>query len=129
MISRDEAAEFLNNRVVATDEEFTAALDKLLRQYQAAFKFSEPFFLAAHMGDELSKEVRFVGGVLESVDRSYLFATEATITQRSSLPENVQIQLPLGQPPPLVPGLPREFDVQVKRQTWIHNDEPKGVTT
>ena len=129
MINRDEAAEFLKNRVVATNDELTAALDKLLRQYQAAFKFSEPFFLAALMGDELSKEVRFVGGVLESTDRSYLFATEAAITQRSSLPDNVQIQLPIGQPAPLVPGLPREFDVQVKRQTWVHNDEPKGVTT
>lgn len=129
MINRDEAKEFLGERVVSADDELTSALDMLLRQYQEAFNFSEPFFLAALMADDLSKEVRFVGGVLESSERSYLFATEAVITQRSSLPENVQIQLPPGQPVPLVPGLPREFDVQVKRQTWVHNDEPKGVTT
>lgn len=129
MINRREAAEFLGERAVATTDELADALDDLLRQYKRAFKFAEPFFLAAHMGDELSKQVRFVGGVLESNDRSYLYTTEAVITQRSALPQNVQIQVPSGQPLPLVPGLPREFDVQVTRQTWVHNQKPKGVTT
>ena len=129
MINRHEATEFLGERVVATTDELANALDVLLRQYKSAFKFAEPFFLAAHMGDELSKQVRFVGGVLESNDRSYLYTTEAVITQRSALPQNVQIQVPSGQPLPLVPGLPREFDVQVRKQTWVHNEKPKGVTT
>lgn len=129
MINRNEASEFLGGRAAAASDKLTAVLDDLLRQYQDAFKFSEPFFLAAHMGDEYSKEVRFVGGVLESTKRSYLYSTEAVISQRSALPENVQIQLPSGQPVPLVAGLPREFDVQVTRQTWVHNEAPKGVTT
>ena len=129
MINRNEALEFLGGRVVATTDQLAIELDALLRQYQDAFKFSEPFFLAAHMEDDFSKEVRFVGGVLESVERSYLFTTEAVVTQRPALPENVQVQVPPGQPLPLVPGLPRDFDVQIKRQSWVHNEEPRGVTT
>ena len=129
MINRHEASEFLGKRVTETSEELAVALDGLLREYQESFKFTEPFFLATHMGDELSKEVRFVGGVLESGVRSYLYTTEAVITQRSKVPQNVQVQAPPGQPLPLVPGLTREFDVQVTRQAWVHNEDPKGVTT
>ena len=129
MINRHEAAEFLGERVTATTDELALALDGLLRDYQESFKFAEPFFLAGLMGDELSKDVRFVGGVLESGERSYLYTTEAVITQRSKFPQNVQVQASPGQPLPLVPGLAREFDVQVTRQAWVHNDEPKGVTT
>ena len=129
MINRQEASEFLGDRVVDTTHELAIALDALLREYQGTFKFSERFFLAANMGDEQSQEVRFVGGVLESTARSYLYATEAIITQRSALPDNVQVQVPPGQPLPLIPGVAREFDVQITRQSWVHNDEPQGVTT
>ena len=129
MITRDEASKFLGERVVAMEEQLASQVDALLRQYQETFKFSEPFFLAAHMGDESSKDVRFVGGVLESTERSYLFVTEAEITQRSEIPNNVNIQLSENQKLPLIPGLPRSFDIQVKRRAWVHNDQPQGVTT
>lgn len=129
MINRAEASKFLGDRVVGMEEELATQVDELLRQYQETFKFSEPFFLAAHMGDELAKDVRFVGGVLESTERSYLFVTEAMITQRSEIPNNVNIQLSQDQQLPLIPGLPRSFDIQVKRHSWMHNEKPQGVTT
>ena len=129
MINRDEASTFLGERVVGMEEELATQADALLRQYQETFKFSEPFFLAAHMKDELSKDVRFVGGVLESTERSYLFITEAVITQRSEIPNNVTIQLAQDQKLPLIPGLPRSYDIQVTRQSWMHNEKPQGVTT
>jgi len=40
----------------------------------------------------------------------------------------VQVQLPPGQPMPLIPGLPRQYNVQVTSQGWMRNKEPKGIT-
>lgn len=128
MINRDEALEFLGERIVAMPDNLAVEMDSLLRQYQESFKFPEPFFLAAHMGDDALKEVRFVGGVVESSKRSYLFVTEAAIRQYCDPPSNVNVQLAQNQQLPLIPGLPRRFDVQIKRQSWVHNERPKGVT-
>ena len=129
MINRNEASKFLGERVVGMEEELAMQMDALLRQYQETFKFSEPFFLAAYMGDELSKDIPFIGGVVESTERSYLFVTEGVITQRPEIPNNVNIQLSQDQQLPLIPGLPRGFDIHVKRRSWVHNERPQGVTT
>ena len=34
----------------------------------------------------------------------------------------------MGQKLPLIPGLPREYHIDVTAQGWRHNTEPKGVT-
>lgn len=74
------------------------------------------------------KDFRFIGGTVESKQWGYLFETIGKITQYSKLPPNINIQLPPGQLMPLIPGLPREFFIEINRQRWIHNKEPKGVT-
>jgi Serine dehydrogenase proteinase len=129
MISRNEAIEILGvEQVKFTSTELAEALDELLRAYEDQFQLRRPFFLSEYMGDEPEKVARFVGAVVESRRWSYLFETKSKISQSSKLPPNVQLQLPAGQRLPLIPGLPREYNMDLIAQAWIHNKEPKGVT-
>jgi hypothetical protein len=104
------------------------SMDTLLRAYEDDFKLRQPFFLNAHLGNDPEKEARFIGGSVESRTWSYLFETNAKLRQHSAVPANVQVQLPAGQPMPLIPGLPRQYQVEVTSQSWIHNTDPRGIT-
>lgn len=128
MISRYEAREILGARVEFTAPDLAVALDKLLRAYEESFKLRHTFFLSSYLQGKSEAEVRFIGGCVESNARSYLFETKANIRQHVRLPPNVQIQIPFGQPMPIVPGLPRETEVEITAQGWVHNAEPLGVT-
>lgn len=129
MINREEAREILGEEQVEfTSDELGSLLDDFLRSYENQFHLRRPFFLNAHLGEDDGKEARFIGGAVESKNWSYLFETEAKLRQHSAVPENVQVQLPAGQPMPLIPGLPREYEVEVIMQRWVHNTEPRGVT-
>ena len=129
MINRHEAIEILGKQQVTfTSKTIAAFLDTLMRTYEDTFGLRNQFFLGDFMKDEIEKEVRFIGGVVESKEWSYLWETKAKISQGSKLPPNVQVQLPAGQRMPLVPGLPREYQIEPTAQGWIHNKTPEGVT-
>ncbi len=130
MINRREAKEILGtDQVVFTDDQLCHSLDKLLRAYEDRFALRSPFVLPAAMGDQPSVKVRFFGGVVESSKRSYAYETRAEIHQYSKIPQGVNVQVAAGQAMPLIQGLPREYDVQVTFQGWVHNKQPIGVTT
>lgn len=129
VISRQEARDVLGrDQVTFADPKLADALDALLRSYEDQFALRTTFYLNEFMGETGEKAVRFIGGVVESTARSYLFETRGKITQTSKFPPNVQVQLPAGQRLPIVPGLPREYNVAIGAQGWVHNSEPKGIT-
>jgi hypothetical protein len=66
------------------------------------------------------------GGFIESVPLSTLHFTQSNITLKSSLPQNVNIQMPVApggaiNPPPLVPGYSTEINVEVIQEGWQNN--------
>lgn len=128
MITREEAKEILGDKIEYVDGEVASALDKILRGYEVHFFLRRAFHLAPFMGNAVTKEARFIGGLVESADWSYLYETKAVIHQASVFPPNVQVQVPAGQPMPLVPGLPRNFRVEVASQGWVRNTEPRGFS-
>lgn len=129
MINRHEAREILGEtQVEFTSDALARLLDDLLRNYEDDFKLRRPFYLNTLMGDDIEKTARFIGGAVESKAWSYLYELNAKLRQHSALPPNVQVQIPPGQPMPLIPGLPREYQVEVTSQGWKHNTEPRGVT-
>ena len=129
MINRQEAKEILGSeQVVFANDKLEVALDSMLREYENTFNLRKPLFLPKLMKEKTEKEVRFVGGAVESVKWGYLFATRAKIIKFSQLPPNVAVQLPPGQAMPLVPGIPVNFNVEMYEQAWEHNKEPQGVT-
>ena len=129
MINRYEAKEILGDRVEFASDELSDALDDVLRAYEDQFDLRRKFYLG-NLLDDVDAELpfRFIGALLESVMRSYLFETTGIVRQVAKPPANVQIQVPAGQPIPLVPGMPRETQVEVKSQGWVHNKRPQGVT-
>lgn len=146
MISRKEATDILGKeKIEHASEELEELLDSLLRQYEDDFALRKPFFLLnqfkeprsnnkgtkkqANIISDNSRPFRIVGGVLESSKWGYLYVTEGLVTQHSKLPNNVNIQLPPGQPLPIIPGTPKEYDIEIFDQGWQHNKKPKGVTT
>jgi len=129
MINRHEAKEILGGRIKFMPSRLSSTLDKLLRSYEDSFKLRDTFYLSSKIQDAQESGVRFIGGVIESKARSYLYETKAVIRQYVKIPPNIQLQIPEGQPMPLIPGLPRELQVQITAQGWMHNTEPLGVTT
>lgn len=129
MINRHEAKEILGVRIEFAEPNLAAVLDRLLRAYEDSFRLRQKFFLNSYLAGMQETNVRFIGGVVESRAWSYLFETKATIRQHVSIPANVQIQVPFGQSMPLIPGLPRQTEVEITAQSWMHNVEPLGVTT
>ena len=129
MINRHEAKEILGDRVEFASGELSDALDDVLRAYEDQFDLRRKFYLGTLLDDgDAELPFRFIGALLESVMRSYLFETTGIARQVAKPPANVQIQVPAGQPIPLVPGMPRETQVEVKSQGWVHNKRPQGVT-
>jgi hypothetical protein len=128
MINRIEARAILGDRVEFASEELARALDVLLRSYEDHFDLRRPFLLNVFMQDEPRKDVRFIKGVVESRYASYLQSMSGVVTQHARIPPNVQVQIPPGQPMPLVPGLPRDYDFRVTADAWARNKDPQGFT-
>jgi hypothetical protein len=128
MINRHEGSEILGDRIVHADRGLAAALDDLLRCYELDFKLRRPFVLGGFMGDDQEKTARFIGAAVESRAWSYLYETTATISQTSKLPQGVQVQLQPGARMPIIPGLERTYNVEVRGQAWVQNVAPQGVT-
>ena len=147
MISRKEALNiFGKNKIKFASEKLENKLDELLRMYEEDFSLRNPFYVSKLFKptesikedvqtkkkdtkeNELTKPFRFAGAALESLKWGYLFITEGTITQFSKLQNNVNIQLPPGQPMPLIPGVPVGYNIEITDQKWQLNKGPKGIT-
>lgn len=147
MISRKEALGILGkNKIEFASEILENKLDELLRMYEEDFSLRNPFYVSKLFEttesikkdgqtkkkdtkeNELTKPFRFAGAALESVKWGYLFITEGTITQFSKLQNNINIQLPPGEPMPLIPGVPKGFNIEIMDQKWQLNRGPKGIT-
>lgn len=129
MISRREARDILGeDHVGFADDDFAEALDCLLRQYEDDFGLRQPFILSAFIEDDAEKEARFIGGCVESDAWGYLFETQTKFQQFAAPPQGINIQVPGGQPIPLIPGIPRRYEWKIMNRRWVHNKEPKGVT-
>ena len=128
MISRHEAKEILGDRVEFASDDLASLLDLLLRSYEDIFDLRRPFIVAAFMEDEPRKEFRCISGSVESRSWSYLYETRGVVTQYAVPPQNIQVQVPMGQTMPLLPGLPRSYNLKITTKRWTHNTEPKGIT-
>jgi len=129
MIGRVEAQGiFGDDHVQFADVALAGKMDQLLRRYEDDFALRQPFFMNRFMENDVEKEARLIGGCIESRTWGYLHETKARIRQYVAPPQGVQIQVPPGQVPPLIPGLPRRFEWDVLSEFWVRNKMPIGVT-
>lgn len=130
MIGREEAVEILGSKqVLPASDDLETKLDALLKRYEEDFQLRSTLFGMRFIEPNISeKEFRFIGGVVESRHWGYVFETKGKITQFSKLSQGVNVQIPPGQPMPLVPGLPRELSLEISEQRWHRNTVREGVT-
>jgi len=123
MINRHEAKTILGKRVEFASATLTAAMDRLLLAYEDNFQLRRTFYLHQHLQGKPEADVRYAGAVVESKIASCLFQSRAKIRQLSTVPSNVQIQVPPGQAMPVMPGLRRSVDIEIHDQGWRQNVE------
>ncbi|WP_459555882.1 SDH family Clp fold serine proteinase [Lacunimicrobium album] len=130
MINRYEARSLLGeNKIVFADSELSSALDRLLRGYETDFALRRKFILNERFGKENEIETRFINGVVESKDWSYLYETSLRVRKVLNLPSNIQLQLGPGQTLAPRPGLPTKIEFELITEGWTRNTSPKGITT
>ena len=109
----------------ATEEE-QEPLWQLYEDYAQALQLRETFCVdSLIVSGKVQQNLVMNGGFIETEERSLVFRSECLIGLSSRLPQGVQLQVPPGQPVPLIPGLPVNVDVKVLSIGWEENE--KGV--
>ncbi|MEW6231628.1 MAG: hypothetical protein AB1566_04855, partial [Chloroflexota bacterium] len=122
-IGRQEAQQLIGADIVkfASEEEERLIWD-LFEEYAAAMSLRQRFNIKEFMGEQLQREITVNGAFLESANMSHIFQCTSVITQRSELPPNFQVQVQAGQPIPLIPGFPTQFNIELIREGWQPNE-------
>lgn len=124
-INREEAKRILGKDYVsdATEEE-QELFWSLYQEYAEALKLHSTFCLGKSISEnQVEQEVVFNGGFIESENQSLVFRAKCRLKFHSKLSPQIQIQVPAGQPLPLIPGLPVQVDTEVLEIGWQENEE------
>ena len=122
-INRKEASEVLGKQVGNLPESLESEVDSLLRSYEDSFNLREIYNVQYDLGSDLNKEVTYIGGIVESLDRSYVYETKGNWSQRSVIPNGINLNVPIGQEIPIIPGFPVEQNFTTHSQNWVNNRE------
>jgi len=124
-LNRREAKEILGEglAVEATEEE-QKLLWQLYEEYAQVLHLRETFCVDSLIASgEVQQNLTMNGAFIETEGHSLVFRSECRIGLSSRLPQGVQLQVPLGQPVPLIPGFPVNVDVKVLSIGWEENKE------
>jgi hypothetical protein len=126
-LNRKEAVEILGeDLVVEATEEEQSLLWQLYEDYAQVLQLRRTFCAdSLVVSDRLQQELTIDGGFIETEKQSFVFRSQCRISLSSRIPQGVQVQVPPGQPMPLIPGLPVNIDVKVLSIGWEANE--KGV--
>ncbi|MBC8262635.1 MAG: hypothetical protein H8E47_00735 [Anaerolineales bacterium] len=126
-LNRKEAKEILGeDLVVEATEEEQKLLWQLYEEYAQALQLRETFCAdSLVVSNQPQQELTINGGFIETEKQSLVFRSRCRISLSSNIPQGVQIQIPPGQPMPLIPGLPVNIDVKVLSIGWEAADAPE----
>lgn len=122
-LNRKEAMEILGTDLVmeATEEE-QGLLWQLYEDYAQVLQLRQTFCADnLVVSDQLQQDLTIDGGFIETERQSFVFRSQCRISLSSRIPQGVQVQIPPGQPMPLIPGLPVNIDVKVLSIGWEAN--------
>lgn len=117
-IDFEEAKKIFGNIIEKpTFDEEKIMLD-LLEKYRTDMELDKIFSIREFMGDELLKDKKVIGAYIQSENKTHIFESSFKVTQKSDIPPNINIQAPPGNPIPLIPNLPRAFNIDVVSLNW-----------
>lgn len=117
-ITRKEATDLLGNWVRPPSEQEEPLVTELFEAYAEALELRTKFSLPEYMGDNPTRDLSIIGGLLESTAMSHVYSTQIKVGQRPQLPPNVQVQLPPGATIPFGPWVGRFFDYSIQNMGW-----------
>ncbi len=126
-INRKEAKEILGDDFVifANDDE-QKLLWQLYEEYEKALKLRETFCIDNLLiSNKQEHNITVHGALIETKEKSCIFQSQCKIKLSSIVPSGVNVQIPAGQPMPLIPGLPVNMEIKVLSIGWKNNE--KGV--
>jgi len=123
--NRTEMKEILGTDIVVdAKEEEQELLWQLYEEYAQVLQLRHVFCAdSLAVSDQSRQELGINGGFIETEGQSFVFHSQCQINLASKIPQGVQIQIPSGQPMPLIPGLPVNIDVKVLSIGWEINEE------
>jgi ClpP class serine protease len=124
-LNRQEAKELLGeDLVVEATEEEQRLLWQLYEEYAQVLELRKTFCAdSLAVSNQPQQEHTFIGAFIETEEHSLVFRSRCRISLSSRIPKEVQVQVPAGQPMPLVPGLPVNIDVKVLSIGWEDNEK------
>ena len=123
-ISRVEAKNLLgSDQLNFTNDTLEGLMDSLLKSYEDTFSLRERYILNEELISEKEKKVQYIGAIVESELRSYVFASVGTWYKRTIPPKGLNINIQPGAVIPEIPGWPNDFEFKPKFQDWKHNQE------
>lgn len=118
-INRKEAATILGNNFVKKAENEAPGLWPLFERISKELSLNEPFNLKKEIGSDEKKNILIKGAIIESLGRKHTFQSSLKITQKSIVPQGMQLQVPPGQQiPKVIPGLPVNINLDVISIGW-----------
>jgi ATP-dependent protease ClpP protease subunit len=124
ILNRHEVQELLGeNTVRFADDREQLLMWNLLEDYVNSISMRQPYSLQGEIGDQQQAIIDTVGAFIETEKTSFIYCSKSKVTQRSVLPPNFQVNLQSGQLMPLIPGFPREFQLELLDMGWIANEE------
>lgn len=124
IFNRKEVEKLLGEDIVHfPNDEDEELINSLLSDYTDSICMSSPFSPAIELIDSQTKQISVIGSFIESENKSYIFKSEFTLTKRTDIPKNIQVQLPSNQALPLIPGLPEIFHLNLINMSWQLNQE------
>lgn len=123
ILNRREARDLLGeNMVKFADEVEQDLMWRLFEDYADASSLLKTFILQSEVGDNQQAEMGVVGAFIETETTSYIYRSICQVTQRSALPSGFNINLQPGQLMPLLPGFPREVNIELREIGWVKNE-------
>lgn len=124
VINRDEVISILGEHIIKIPaREVEEAMWNLFECYIDLFQLRKTFNIKEWVGDESEKELEVVGAALESEELSHIFKFKSKIRTQPDLPPQIQVQIPLGQSLPPMPGFPTKLNIEPQSQGWYTNEE------
>lgn len=124
-LNRKEAKELLGEDLVreATVQE-QELLWQLHERYAEVLQLRETLSVdSLVLSEQQCQEIVLCGAFIETEYHSLVFRARCRVSLSSVIPPMVQVQVPAGQPLPLIPGLPVSVDVKVLSIGWQANEE------
>lgn len=123
ILNRHEASELLGKQMVkSANEQEQDLMWRLFENYSDTLHLLKPFMLLSEVGDQQQMEMEVIGAFLETEEESFIFRSICKIFQRSEFPPQFHVNLQPGQLVPLVPGLPRQFNIELLDIGWTVNE-------